>query len=214
MSGPRDLIVIGGGEHAAVVIDAALSRPDLWRVVGFVDPQPCATTAARFAVPRLGDDAAALARLDSAAVILGVGALTAAPVRERIARRYDEHGAQWGAVVHARAHVAPTARLGPGTLVAAAAVVNPGSRIGAHCVVNTGAVVEHDCDIGAFAQVGPGAVLGGGVVAGERAFFGLGCRVRDHLRIGPDVVVAMGAVVTRSVDRGTVMGIPARSHGA
>lgn len=208
----RDLIVVGGGEHAGVVLDAAQSRPDQWRVIGFADPQPCEPLMRRFSVRRLGDDAVALTHVGSAWFVIGVGALTSPIVREKIARRYTDAGARWAIVVHDRAHVSPLAELSGGAFVAAGAVVNPSTRIGAHCVVNTGAVVEHDCEIGPFAQVGPGAVVGGGVVVGERAFLGLGCRVRDHVHVGADVVVAMGAVVTRSVERGTVMGVPARSR--
>src|ERR1700676_2242430 len=48
----RDLIVIGGGEHARVVIEAALTVPGQWHVVGFVDPSACEETAARLNVSR------------------------------------------------------------------------------------------------------------------------------------------------------------------
>ena len=192
-------------------MDAIQSRGDEWRLAGFIDPQACESTSRRFGVQRLGDDATALAQIGAYWFVLGIGAIDA-DVRARIAQQYDQRGARWAAIIHARAYLACDVAVSGGTFVSAGAVVNPGARLEAHCVVNTGAVVEHDCRIGAFAHVGPGAVLGGAVTVGERAFLGLGCRVRDHLSIGAGVVVGMGAVVTRSVAEGTVVGVPARSR--
>jgi acetyltransferase EpsM len=209
MNGPRDLILIGGGEHAAVAADAAASRPELWRVIGYSD------LAETPRMQRLGlswypDDAQALPA--GAARILALGGSAVSSLRRELARRHAAPpGVVWATVVHASARIAPSAVLGPGTLVCAGAIVNPGAEIGAHVIVNTGAIVEHDCRLGDFVHVAPGAVLGGGVTVGEGTFLGLGCRVRDHLQIGSQVTVGMGAVVLGSVPDGTaVMGIPAR----
>ena len=56
------LIVLGGGEHARVVIDAARSQGDRWVVQGYVAPEAGAATTPD--VPWLGDDATLAARLD------------------------------------------------------------------------------------------------------------------------------------------------------
>jgi sugar O-acyltransferase (sialic acid O-acetyltransferase NeuD family) len=208
---PRDLVVIGGGEHARVVLDAAAAAPAEWRVLGFADPAPCARTAALSGVPRIGDDAAAFARVAAGAwVILGVGAIGPSDVRDTIARRYDGAGARWATLIHPRACVAVTVELAGGVFVAAGAIVNAGTRLGAHSVINSGAIVEHDCDIGRHVQLAPGAVVGGVVTVRDHAYLGLGCRVRDHVTIGAGVFVAMGAVVVGSVTDGVVSGVPAR----
>lgn len=208
-------MVVGGGEHARVVIEAARSRPELWSVEGFVDPQPCTETAELLRVRRLGDDEEAfrIARgSPDACFILGVGPLGPSPARAEIVARYAAHAARWATVVHAHAWLSPTAMLGPGAVVFAGAVLNAGARVGDHGVVNTGAIVEHDVRLGPFAMVGPGAAIGGGAVVGERSYLGLGCRVRDHVTIGRDVMVGMGAVVVGSVPDGQcVMGVPARA---
>ena len=36
----QELIVIGGGEHAGVLIDTAMSLPEIWNVIGFVNQMP------------------------------------------------------------------------------------------------------------------------------------------------------------------------------
>jgi acetyltransferase EpsM len=210
---PWPLICIGGGEHARVVLEAALSRPELFGVLGFVDDKPCAPTLQRLGVPRLGNDERGLALLGEIPelrLVLGIGAVGGSGPREAILRRYFDANARFAAVVHARAYVAPTATVEDGVFVAAGAVVNTSAYLGIHAVVNTGAIIEHDVSLGAFSQVGPGAVLGGGAILEDHAYVGLGARVRDHVRVGRAAVVGMGAVVTRSVAPGqVVVGVPA-----
>lgn len=200
------LIVIGGGEHACVVIETARSRPDLWTVEGFVDPRPCDDTQARLGVPWLGDDAVR----DDAQYVIGVGAVGVSDVRARIAERYAT--AKFATIVHAHAWVSPTARLEAGAVVFAGAVVQTGAVIGAHAVVGTGTVIEHDVTLGAFVQTGPGVVIGGGATIGEASYLGLRACIRDHITVGARVMVGMGAVVTANAADGAIMlGVPART---
>jgi len=212
------LIVLGGGEHARVVIDAARSQGDRWVVQGYVAPE--AGAAATPDVPWLGDDAALAARLEDLApgdrpwLVLGFGGgETSGALETRTATTERFTGALWATVVHATAWVSPNAKLERGTVVLAGAVVNTGAHVLGHAIVNSAAVVEHDVVIGAGSHVAPGAVIGGGAHVHEHAFIGLGARVRDHIEIGAGAVVGMGAVVVESIEPGaTVVGIPARAH--
>ena len=205
------LVVVGGGEHARVVAEAARSRPDLWDVLGFVDPEPAEDTVLRLGLPRLGGDEWILTASPQPWLVLGVGAVGVSRRREQIVARYAARSATWATIVHAAAWVSPTAVLGAGAVVMAGAVVNSGARLEAHVVVNTGAVVEHDVVLGAFAQLGPAAAVGGGAVIEAGCYLGLGCRVRDHVRIGPGSLVGMGAVVVGDVEGGAVVaGVPAQ----
>ncbi len=226
---PRPLVVVGGGEHAAVVIDAARSRPDAWRVVGFTDPAPAPGAAGRLGIEHLGDDSALTPGASSADAgsdateaalpdhsrpwrVLGIGASSDA--RRRATERAPDR-ASWATVVHATAWVSPSASLGPGTVVLAGAVINAGAEVGAHVIVNTRAVVEHDVVVGDFAHLAPGVVVGGGARIGEAAFLGLGSLVRDHVAVGAGAVVGMGAVVLEAVpDDTTVVGAPAQQRHA
>jgi acetyltransferase EpsM len=205
------LTIIGGGEHARVVIETARTHPELWRVDGFADPQPCEETQRRFGIAWLGDDAAALARTGERLYVLGVGEVGVGDARRRIIERYVGAGARFATLAHAHAWVSTTAHVGEGAVVFAGAIIQSGARIGAHAVVGSGAVIEHDVTLGAFVQTGPGALVGGGTVVGDGSYLGLGSCVRDHVTIGVGVMVAMGAVVVANVADGVVVaGVPAR----
>lgn len=215
----RRLAILGGGEHARVVIDAARSARPPWEVVGIVDPGAAERTRHLLGVDHLGDDDEYVAALDAMRpeerpdLVIGVGAIGDASARRALAARFEGR-APWASLVHATAWVAPSAALGPGSVVLAGAVVNAGAEIGAHAIVNSRGIVEHDAVVGSFAHLGPGAVLGGGATLGEDAFAGMGSLIRDHVAVGAGALVGMGAVVTADVPPGvTVVGVPARLMG-
>jgi len=210
---PRPLILVGGGEHARVVAEAARSTGE-WEIVGVADPAGADAAFANLGIPHLGDDAALAAYLASSGVdarpwlIVSIGAIVDGTVRQQAVARFERE--RWASIVHAAAWVSPTAKVEPGAVVMAGAVVNAGARIGAHAIVNTGAIIEHDVVVGAFARVGPRAAVGGGTVIGADALIGIGAAVRDHVTVGAGATVGMGAVVTKAVAAGaTVAGVPA-----
>jgi len=204
------VVLIGGGEHACVVVEALRSLGDQFELRGFVDAQPCSTITARLGVVRLGDDSALSEHADALGVI-AVGGMGQPGLRKRLALQHAGTVRGFASVVHAAAWVSPSARLEPGVVVMAGAVVQSGAQLGAHSIVNSGAVVEHDVQLGAYAHLAPRACAGGGAKIGEESFVGLGACVRDHISVGARCTVAMGAVVVRDVSEGqTVKGIPAR----
>jgi acetyltransferase EpsM len=205
-----DLILIGGGEHARVVLDAAASRPGVWRVMGYSDLQPRPELDV-LGLAWLGDDSTAASGLAGRPCIITVGSTPGSAVRQRISQELGSSGLTWASVFHASAILSATAVIGQGVAVLAGAAVNPGARVDDHAIVNTGAIVEHDSRIGAFVHLGPGSIVGGGTSIGSGTFIGLGARIRDHIRIGVDAVIGMGAVVVQDVpDRTTYVGVPAR----
>ena len=145
MSTPRDLVVIGGGGHARVIIEAARSRPGAWKVLGFIDPTPCADTAERLGIKRVGEDETKVAidpAFEKAFFSVGVGSVAESGARREIVDRCRLAPERWATIIHVNASVSPSAKLDPGVIVLAGAVVNAGAKIGAHTIVNTSTLVE------------------------------------------------------------------------
>ena len=203
------LILIGGGEHARVVAEAAAAMGGM-ELVGFVDPEPCDETVRSLGVRRLGDDSA-LRQHPGAWGVIGIAGLGSLVARRRIVERLSPALEGWATIIHPGAWVSPTAGVEHGAVIMAGAVIQTGARVGAHCVVNSGAIVEHDVELGAFSHAAPAAVLGGGARVGEGTYLGMGAAVRDHVTIGAEALIGMGAVVVTDVAPGCrVLGVPAR----
>lgn len=203
------LVVLGGGEHAQVVIDTAQMQG--WQVLGFVDPQPRNDTAQRSGVPWLGPDTALaelLTQHPALHVTFGIGSQPA--LRERLAATLPVPATAWAAIIHPTASVSVAAHLGRGAQVFARAVVQAGAQLGDHVIVSSAAVVERNAGLGDFTHIAPSAVVGGDVQLGPRTLVGLGARLRDHVRVGADCIISTGAVVVADLPAGlTVAGIPA-----
>ena len=200
------LIVFGAGGHGRVAADAAMASGAFSRVLAS-DCNP-ATWGGELlpGVPVLSpQDAAALPGPRAVHVAIGDN-----PVRRDEAARLASVG-PLATIVHPRASVAASARVGPGCLITAQCVVGPMAELGEGAMVNHGAVVDHDCRIGAWAHIAPGVKLGGAVQVGETALVGAGSTVLRNLRVGTGATLGAGAVLLQDLPDGEAWaGVPAR----
>ncbi len=114
-------------------------------------------------------------------------------------------------VIHERAWVAKTAKVGQGCQILAMSAVCDDVVIGRQVIINTSASVDHECHLGDGVHIMPGAVLAGCVQVGQCTMIGTNATILPGLRIGSHVKVGAGAVVTRDIEDGkTVVGCPAR----
>ncbi|MBW3599371.1 MAG: NeuD/PglB/VioB family sugar acetyltransferase [Planctomycetes bacterium] len=212
VSPDSDCIVLGGGQHAKVIIDAMLSA-GMPPPCGVLDCEPNLHGRRVLGVPVLGGDEQleSLVRQGVVGFVVGVGSIGDVTARRRVHQRARSLGLAPVTVRHPAAYCSRTAGIGPGSQILAGAIVNTEAEIGENVLVNTGAIVEHDCVIEPHAHIATGARLAGGVRVGAGAHVGAGAVVREGITIGPGAVVGAGAVVIADVEEYVVVvGVPAR----
>ena len=202
------IIVLGGGGHARVVVDALLASEV--QVLGFVDADPEKKDVE--GLRRLGEVEYIAETYKSDKILLanGFGSIGTPGARLKYFDMYKELGFHFISVVHPKAIVSPSANLEEGVQIMAGAIVQPGVSVGKNSIINTGVSIDHDCTIGAHVHVAPRATLSGAVRVGDYAHIGTGAVVIQGIEIGAESMVGAGSVVIKEVEKGTtVLGNPA-----
>jgi sugar O-acyltransferase (sialic acid O-acetyltransferase NeuD family) len=201
---PDNIIVVGGGGHAKVVI--ATVRAAGGDVVGVYDDNQARWGQELLGAPIKGPIPEKA--IEEGPAIIAIGDNHA---RRATAERIE---AEWVTVCHPDAVVHPTVSLGPGTVVFAGGVIQPDTTIGVHAIINTAASIDHDCVLGDYVHVAPGVSLCGGVTLGNGVLMGVGAKASPLVRIGEGAIVGAGTVCIEDVASGTtVVGAPARVVG-
>lgn len=206
-----DVILIGSGGHARVLVEAIGSTRE-HHIVGAIDlPERVGLDVDGVEVIGTDEDLPALRDRGVTAAVLAIGSVGDSSLRQRFGERLRTLGYALPPVVHLMSHVADNARLGDGAFVAAGAVVGAAATIGEFAIINTGAIVDHECDIGPYVHVAPGCALSGSVRVGAGTHLGTGCSVIHCVNIGHDALVGAGAVVVDDLpDRVVAYGSPCR----
>ncbi|MFK8164595.1 MAG: acetyltransferase [Lewinella sp.] len=206
----EQVVLIGMGGHALVVIDALLAAGR--DIAGYCDDEPKPVQSGRLKYLGRESDPANTTALSTRLFLVTIGDNA---LRQKISRTLSGRGFQEAdPVLHPTVCVGRDVSFGRGTQVQGGVFVNAMSVVGRGVILNTGCIVEHECVVGDFAHVAPGAVLAGNVKVGAGAFIGANATVIQGITIGNNAIVGAGAVVLRDVPAGvTVVGNPARVLG-
>jgi UDP-perosamine 4-acetyltransferase len=197
----KPVVILGGGGHARVVIDALRCAGHV--IAGVIDPKADVAQSLPKGVTWLGKDLSQV-KAGEVEVAIGIGSLEASAQNARV-RLFGEAKAGGFEVItvkHPSAIVANDVALGEGSQIMAGAILQTGVRTGINCIVNTGASIDHDCRIGDHVHIAPRAVLSGTVDVGTGCHLGTGAVVIQNIRIGDWAMIAAGAVITSDVQPG------------
>ena len=200
-------VLWGSAGHAKVLDEAIRQRGH--QVIALFDNSPSATSVLKDVelVGGIDDFDPWIKTIGDRGDVCGLVAIGGArgQARRIVQSLFSQHGLNIPPLVHPKAFVADTARLGFGSQVLAHALVAPYADIGDACIINHKASIDHECRIADGAHVAPGATLCGCVLVDENVMIGAGSLILPRLRIGRDSIVGAGAVVTRDVPSGVVV---------
>jgi UDP-perosamine 4-acetyltransferase len=205
-------VLLGGGGHASVLIDA-LQMSGIAVPHAVLDADRAKWGLRLLGIPIVGGDDFLPRMIDQGVRWFAVSLGSTGDNRHR-QRLFDlglEHHLEPLTIIHPSAMCSQHAGVGPGCQLLPGCIINAGARLGANVIVNSGAVVEHDCVLESHVHVATGAKLASGVTVGSGAHIGAGATVKQLISIGSRAVVGAGAVVVKDVPDDTVVtGVPAR----
>ncbi len=146
MNDDKNIIILGAGGHAPVVIEIARACGFIVTAIYDDNPASVGNSIAGVAVAgRIADLPDSLT--GNAFIAIGNNA-----VRRSLCERFA--GLTWPVLVHPHACVSPLASHGAGADDRAGTVVQPNAVIGRQVIINIGACVDHDTRVGDYSYIG------------------------------------------------------------
>jgi len=206
--GSSKVIIIGAGGFGREVLQYALDT-GRFEVKGYIDDRSPSELKIPQELPILGT-VAGYSPSPGESFLLAVGAPAA---RARVAARFLAQGARFETIIHPKAYVSSTAKIGAGCIIAPFATVGACATIGDFSQVHFYASAAHDSVIGQYSALSPYSVVNGGGHLGEGVFLGTRATVNPIKSVGSYSRVAAGAVVYLDVPAWSLAaGNPAKSR--
>ncbi|MDC8830475.1 acetyltransferase [Alteromonas gilva] len=207
----ENIIIIGAGGHAKVIIDIVEQIQTL-NISGIIAPHLQKGTIF-MGYPALGRDAdlpQLVTKHQISGAIVAIGDNTSRQKVAETARQLCPN-LKFVTAVHPTATLAADVIIGEGTVVMAGSVVNPGVQVGSFCIINTLSSVDHECKLADYASLGPRATLGGNCTVGASSMIGLGAILCHGVSVGTHTVIGAGSLVNKDVGSSVIAyGQPAR----
>lgn len=211
-----NLAIIGAGDLGQTLVHHISSCPEQFNIVGFYDDtKEVGSQVLQYPIlGGLADVAEGHRSATFEGVIMGIG-YGHLGFRAKTFEKLRAEGVPFPPFVHPSSYVDRRAQVSPGTILFPGCTLDTGVVIGENTLLNTGCVVAHDTAVGPHSFFGPGVQLAGFVETGSHSFLGIGTVVIDHLKLGPNLQTAGGAVVTKSfAGNAMVAGVPATEKKA
>ena len=203
----RRILVVGAGGFGREVV---LWARDAW-------PAAASMMAGFLAADVVGTDECPLPILASPddfqpspddGLLLAIGIPT---VRRRVAESLLARGGRFLTLIHPTAIVAPSASIGPGSILCPYAIASDSTSLGRFTLLNYHASLGHDASTGDFSVLSPYATLGGGAHVGADVFMGLHASVAPGKSVGDSSKVSANSACLADVPAGSIVfGVPGR----
>ena len=203
------LVIIGGGGHAAVLVDVLLKQKR--EIAAVISPEPLDGRSVFSGLKRfLQDEDVKRFAVDEVKLVCGIGMMPNSDFRTKLIKRFADFGYHFETVISDDAIVSKHVKLEEGVQVMPGSIIHAGVTVGQHSIVNTGVLLEHDCVIGSFNHVAPKAVLCGAVRTEENVYIGANATLTQCVSVAKGSVVGAGATLTKSLQQTSVL-YPAKS---
>jgi sugar O-acyltransferase (sialic acid O-acetyltransferase NeuD family) len=186
----KDIVMIGGGGHAKVVL--TILKKLKYNIIGYTDLVNCGTV---LNTPYIGKDEE-LFNLDrKPKLALGIGQLYKGKSRELLINKFLENDFIFETIISPDSTINIAVTIGQGTVVMDGAIIQTGTRIGDYSIINTNSSIDHDCKIGSYVHIAPGVTLCGEVSISDNCMVGTGSTIINNITISKEKFIKAGSLI-------------------
>ncbi|MBQ5851949.1 MAG: hypothetical protein IIW54_14225 [Lachnospiraceae bacterium] len=146
----RRLLIVGAGQYGHVVKEIAEFNAD-FEMVSFLDD------SSDDAVGKIVEAERFVTQYSMAIVAIGN-----AEIRRQLTMKLVEYGYEIATLIHPKATISSSAKVGMGCVIEAGAVLNTASELCEGVFVSPGAVVNHNSTVGQYSHIDCNAVVEAG----------------------------------------------------
>ena len=207
----KDVLIMGSGGHATVVIDI-LEEMGIYNIVGIV-ANGMKVGSLFQGYPIIGDEDILQIYFNKGItnMAMGIGGFKNNNLRKEFFFKFKEIGFKLVNAIHPSAIISKKVVLGEGVVVFQGVLINTSVNIGDNVIVATGASIDHETSVGSHTLVSAGVTVGANDSIGEGVLLALGSKVVSALKIENNILVGAGAVVVKDcLEQGMYLGVPAK----
>jgi len=132
-------------------------------------------------------------------IVLSFTSLKNLKLRESKYIEYKKMGFSFPNIIHSKATVEPSVKMGEGNIVVANSMLGSDLKIGNVNFINTGSILSHDTVVNDNNHFAPNAVLAGRINVGSNNLFGMCSTVYFDVAIGDNNIINNGVNVFKNV---------------
>ena len=184
----KDIVIIGAGGHAKVVLDILLEINKVENninILGFLDDKKQGNIYNISILGKISDLKKVIKNWKSINFIIAIGDNK---LREEIYKKNQE--LKFMTLIHPSAVIGNYTSIGNGTIVKANTTIGIGTKIGKFCLINSNVSVEQDCIIEDFVHIYPNVSIYGNNIIKDRleiksnSCIGEGKKIKDNIEFG------------------------------
>ncbi|MCL1139593.1 NeuD/PglB/VioB family sugar acetyltransferase [Shewanella pneumatophori] len=206
MSKYHNLILIGGGGHASVLLDILLSQGK--NVIAYISPQNASNMALFKGITHhKSDEDINLYDASKVLIVNGLGHMPKNNLRSKVYTKFVNSGFKFTSVIADSAVISKYASIAGDAQILTGAIVNGGASIGRNTIINTAAIVEHDSVIKEHTHLAPNTTICGNSIIGAHCFIGSSATIIQGLEVGCHSIIGAGVTLLETVSENSFISL-------
>jgi sugar O-acyltransferase (sialic acid O-acetyltransferase NeuD family) len=195
----KSLIIIGAGGGAKMCIDSLESSID-YQVVGLLDDKIEIGIRVQ-GIPVIGRVNCIKQLLDFKITnfVIAFGVLEKRYKRFELYSALKEIGCKFPNIIHPRAIVEKSVKLGEGNVILAGANIGSSVKLGNLNYINNNSLISHDCTLDNNIHIAPGAVLASSIKVESDVLIGMNTTLFYGITIGASSTILNGLIINNNI---------------